>query len=165
MKQDEKYIKRCIKLAEKSFKNGDAPFGSIVVLGNKIVAQSENWTIRKKNVTRHAEMEVILKTQKKLSPFKISQCTIYSNCEPCPMCAFILRELKFKRVVYALKSPYMGGHSKWNILRDSELEKFTPVFSKPPDVIMGVLKGKAMIIFKKAGWGKMFKPKKKSTNS
>lgn len=160
MTKDEKFMLRCIELAEKSVKEGEAPFGSLVVVDNKIIAESGNKIFKTKDITQHAEMRVILAAQKKFKSFDLSKCTIYTNCEPCPMCAFMIRELKFKRVVYSSKSPYMGGHSKWNILEDTELEKFNPVFNKPPKVVGGVLAEKAMEIFRRAGWGPMFKKRK-----
>ena len=162
MTKDEKFILRCIELAEQSVKRGESPFGGVVTVGSKIIAESGNKVLETKDLTQHAEMRVILEAQKKFKSLDLSKCTIYTNCEPCPMCAFMIRELKFKRVVYALKSPYMGGHSKWNILQDGELEKFHPVFSKPPQVTGGVLADKAIGTFKKAGWGSMLKKRRKT---
>lgn len=156
MTKDEKFIARCIELATQSVKRGEAPFGALVVMGNKIIAESGNRVIEKKDVTQHAEMRVILQTQKKFNSFNLSKCTLYTNCEPCPLCSFMVRELKFRRVVYSLKSPYMGGHSKWNILEDRGLEKFRPVFCKPPRVVSGILREKAKEVFRKAGWRAMF---------
>ena len=163
MTRDEKFMARCIKLAENSVKRGESPFGSLITVNNKIIAESGNMVFKTNDMTQHAEMRVMLAAQKKLKSFNLSKCTIYTNCEPCSMCSFMIRELKIKRVVYALKSPYMGGHSKWNILEDRELEKFHPVFNRPPDVLTGVLAKEAMITFKKAGWGLMFKKSKKKT--
>ena len=68
------------------------------------------------------------------------------------MCSFMMRELKFKTVVFAIVSPYMGGYSKWEILQDPGLEKIEAVFAKPPEIISGFLKEEAEKIFRKAGW-------------
>lgn len=155
-KLDKKYITRCVELAKKSLKNGESPFGSIVAENGNIISESENKVFKDKDITKHAEMIAILAAQKKLGKKNLSKCTLYTICEPCPMCAFLLRELKFKKIVYSLESPYMGGHSKWNILEDPYLEKFKPVFSKPPIVIKGVMRNRAIDVFKKAGWGPMF---------
>ena len=37
----------------------------------------------------------------------------------------MIREYRISRVVFAIMSPFMGGYSKWNILEDDELTKFT----------------------------------------
>ena len=154
---DKKFMLRCIELAEKSVDEEESPFGSVVTLNNKVLAESGNKTIKTRDITQHAEMRVILKAQKILSPSELTKCTLYTNCEPCPMCAFMIRELKFKRVVYAMVSPHMGGENKWNILKDKKLECFKPVFGKPPEVIGGFLKIIAKKTFDRAGWGPMFK--------
>ena len=155
-KLDKKHIIRCIELAERSFKKGESPFGSVVVKDGKVISESGNEVFKNKDITKHAEMIAILAAQKKVGKKNLSKCTLYTICEPCPMCSFLLRELKFKKVVYSLESPYMGGHGKWNILKDPYLERLKPVFSKPPIVIKGVMKNKAMGVFRRAGWGPMF---------
>lgn len=146
-----KYIKRCIELSKEAIKEGDNPFGALIANEDGILVESKN-KIKENDVTNHAEIMVMRKAQKMKETDDLSNYTIYSNCEPCPMCAFIMRELKFKRVVFAIKSPWMGGYTKWNILEDKDLLKFKPIFTDPPEVISGVLEEKAKKVFKKAGW-------------
>ena len=81
------------------------------------------------------------KAQKELKTDDMSDCLIYSNFEPCSMCAFMIRELGFSVVVFSLKSPYCGGYSRWDILQDSVLKRLN--FQDPPTVITGVLEKKA----------------------
>ncbi len=149
--QDKEFIKRCIELSDEALSCGDNPFGSVISRGGDIIAEARN-EISNNDVTMHAEIVAMKKVQKLLGSSDLSDCVIYSNCEPCPMCSFMMRELKFRKVVFALKSPYMGGHSKWNILEDQGLIRFKPVFSNPPEVIAGLLEDEAREIFKKAGW-------------
>jgi tRNA(adenine34) deaminase len=153
MKRDEFFIKKCIALAEMSIKKGEAPFGSLIVEKGKIIVSSTNANEKKHDITSHAEIMVMRKAQKKLNTKDLSTCEIYSNCEPCPMCSFMMRELHFKRVIYGVKSPNMGGHNKWNILEDKNLAKFNPPFDKKPEVIGGVLEKECRKTFTKIGWG------------
>ncbi|MBI2574092.1 MAG: nucleoside deaminase [Candidatus Wildermuthbacteria bacterium] len=155
-KKDEQHMRRCIELAEQSVKNGDAPFGSLIARNRIILAESGNAIAVGGDVTNHAEILAMKAVQKALGTNDLSDCDIYSNCEPCPMCAFMMRELKFRRVVFAAKSPYMGGYSKWNILQDKELQMFKPVFGKPPRVIAGLFEKEAQKTFLRAGWSKRF---------
>ncbi len=145
-----KYIKRAVKLSEEALKEGDNPFGAVIADKEGVLTEAKNKTTG--DVTGHAEIIAMKKAQKILNTNDLSNYTIYSSCEPCPMCAFMIRELKFKRVVFSLASPFMGGYSKWNILEDEELMKFEPVFSDPPEIIFGILKEEASEVFKKAGW-------------
>jgi len=157
MNKDEKYINYCIKLAELSHLQGENPFGSVLVYKDKIISYSGNKTVSTKNVTQHAELRVLLRAQKKLTPKQLSESTLYTNCEPCPMCAFMIRELKIAKVVYGFSSPYMGGHTKWNILEDKDLEQFSPVFAPSPQICAKVLEESALKKFHEAGWGDMSK--------
>ncbi len=151
MEIHEKCMKRCLELAQISLKRGDNPFGCVIVSDGEILVEAGN-EIKKNDVTNHAEVVAMREAQKILKTSDLSNCSIYSNCEPCPMCSFMMRELKFKTVVFALTSPHMGGYSKWGILQDKGLEKFAPVFSKSPKIIVGVLKEEAQQLFREAGW-------------
>jgi len=153
MKNNEFYIKKCIELAEISVKKGEAPFGSLIVKNGKIIIKTINANEKNHDVTNHAEIMAMRKAQKKLHSKDLSDCEIYSNYEPCPMCSFMIRELHFKKVVFGLRSPDMGGQSRWNILQDKVLSKFKPFFSEEPEVVGGVLEKKCKEIFIKIGWG------------
>jgi tRNA(adenine34) deaminase len=84
--------------------------------------------------------ETISEAQKALGKMRLRNCTIYSNAEPCPMCSFPIREARISRVVFAIKSPIMGGFSRWNVLRDAELSNTMPeAFAEPPEVVSGLL--------------------------
>jgi tRNA(adenine34) deaminase len=72
------------------------------------------------------------------------------------MCAFMARELKFGRIVYAVSSPVCGGHKRWKILKDVELLKLEPFYDAPPEVIGGVLKTEALALMRKIGWHHYF---------
>ena len=117
--QHEKFIKRCIELAQEALDAGDNPFGAVVVKDNRIIAM------------RNAK--------KALGTPDLSGCTLYSNCEPCPMCSFMAREQKLEAVVFALRAPHMGGYSRWDILQDQGLARYEPVYTFPPNVVTGVL--------------------------
>lgn len=147
--QDEKYIQRCIELSAESMEKGDAPFGSLVVLNGEIIAESSNNAAAK--VSDHAEVIALHRAHEKVGHSNLTGATLYTNCEPCPMCAFMTREYKISRLVYALPSPFMGGHSKWNIMEDEELEKFPPFFGAVPEVIGGVLEAEAKAVFQRSG--------------
>ncbi|MDP2649419.1 MAG: nucleoside deaminase [bacterium] len=135
MKKDNVYIRRCIELSKKSLDNGELPFGSLIVKRGRIIAESENRTKKDGDITSHAEMVVVKKTQKVLGTQNLSDCTIYCSTEPCPMCSFMIRELKFKKVVFAVRSPIMGGFSNFKILQDKRLEKIKNFYTKPPLII------------------------------
>lgn len=138
-------MRRCIELAETGGKMGDFPFGSVVVLDDKIVSGEYNEAFQKNEVYRHAELLALLGAQKKLSRDELSRCTIYSSVEPCPMCAFAIQELNIRRVVFGLRSPIMGGYTKWKILQDEQInEAFPNTFGRIPEITSDVLKSEVI---------------------
>ncbi|MBI2551698.1 nucleoside deaminase [Candidatus Uhrbacteria bacterium] len=158
--QDEKFIRRCIELSEEALKNRDKPFGSLITENGNIIVEASNDS--ENRVSNHAEIIALNKAHQMLGTSTLAACTLYSNCEPCPMCSFMIREFKIKRVVFALSSLYMGGYSKWNILEDVELSQFKPFFGNPPEVVPNVLEDEAKRVFDKTPlW--MFGSKAKNT--
>jgi tRNA(adenine34) deaminase len=71
------------------------------------------------------------------------------------MCSFAIRETRIGRVVFSIKSPMMGGLSKWNVLRDTEVSHALPeVFGSVPEVIAGLLRQEAEAVWSK--WNPVF---------
>ncbi len=137
---DHVMMARCIELSRVAASKGEYPFGAVVALDGQVVAEAINRSIRDRDVSRHAEVIALSRAQKAMGKKEIHHCTLYSNVEPCAMCAFCIREAWVKRVVYALGSPLMGGHSKWNILRDEAISQRLPEsFGAVPEVVSGIL--------------------------
>ncbi len=133
-------MQRCVALSAEAMHAGEIPFASLVCRDGEVVAEATNRVVRDRDVTRHAELIAIAAAQKALGTRVLSGCTLYSNVEPCPMCAFPVREAQIGRVVFALRSPLMGGLSKWNILRDAEISDVMPeAFGRVPEVVAGLL--------------------------
>jgi tRNA(adenine34) deaminase len=121
----------------------------VICDGDEIVAEATNRVKRDGDITKHAEMVAMSEAQKKLGKTKLSNCTIYSNVEPCAMCSYCIRETGIGRVVYAIRSPVMGGFSKWKLLQDRELSSELPVvFGRPPAIAAGVLEGEAEAVWR-----------------
>lgn len=145
MTNDEKNIQQCIALSKKAYQSGEAPFASIITKDEKTIAEAINGSRNK--ISDHAEILVLDKAHKALGTSNLSSCTLYSICEPCPMCAFMIREYKIRKVVFSLTSPFVGGYSKWPILQDEEITQFSEYFSQPPEVLSGIMETEAKAVF------------------
>ncbi len=73
---------------------------SIIVKGDKIIAQAVNTVYQKKQPFRHGEINAIEKACKKLKSFDLSNCWLYTTYEPCPMCASACVWARLKGVIY-----------------------------------------------------------------
>jgi tRNA(adenine34) deaminase len=154
---DKTMMRHCIQLSAAAPQSGEFPFAAIVSEGANIVAEVTNRVAQDRDVTRHAELLAISKAQQVLGTKDLSRCTIYSNVEPCVMCSFPIRETRIARVVFAIRSPLMGGYSKWNVLRDAEISNVMPeAFGPIPETIAGLLHAEAEKVWWKwnpAIWG------------
>jgi tRNA(adenine34) deaminase len=143
-------MQRCIRLSAAAGRGGEFPFACLICEGDRVIAKATNQVARDADVTRHAELLAISEAQKNLGRKDLSNCTIYSNVEPCVMCSFPMRETRISRVIYSISSPMMGGFSKWNVLRDSEISREMPeAFGPVPEVIAGVLQREAEMVWQK----------------
>ena len=111
---DERMMRRCLALAALSSHQREYPFGAVVVRNSEIVAEATNRVARDCDVTHHAEVVAMAEAQQRLGSADLSDCTLYSNVEPCALCSYTIREARLARVVFALRSPVMGGFSRWN---------------------------------------------------
>lgn len=143
--EDKRFIARCIELSKEALARGDGPFGSLVARDGFVIAEGVNDA--QSRVSDHAEVLALHHAQAALGTTNLTGCTLYTNCEPCPMCAFMAREYKVSRVVFALPSPFVGGYTKWPILQDTEMTGFAPFFKEPPEVVSGVLEPEAKAVF------------------
>lgn len=145
---DADMMRRCLALAKSSGKLGEYPYASVICRDGEFVCELVNCVARDHDVTRHAEVVALCEAQKVLSQTSLDDCTLYVNAEPCAYCCYGIRETRIGRVVYGLKSPVMGGHSRWDILADTLLSSTMPeVFAPPPEIVAGFMEVEAEEIF------------------
>ena len=148
-------MRRCVALSAAAVRRQELPFACVICCDGEVVAEAINRVVQDGDVTRHAEILAISEAQRILGRTDLSDCTIYSNVEPCPMCAFPIRETRIGRVVYAISSPMMGGFSKWNVLGDNEISNVMPeVFGERPEVAAGLHYCEAAAVWRK--WNPIF---------
>ena len=98
--QDKEYMREAIRLADESVKNGGGPFGAVVVMDGEIVAGRSNSVTIDNDPTAHAEVNTIRAACRKLGTFDLSDCVIYTSCEPCPMCLGAIYWARISRIYY-----------------------------------------------------------------
>ena len=83
---NETYMRMAIRLSVENVEGGGGPFAAIVVKDGEIVAKGVNRVAEENDPTAHAEIMAIRAAAYKLQRFKLTDCVLYSTCEPCPMC-------------------------------------------------------------------------------
>lgn len=96
------FLQRAIELAVDNVESGlGGPFAALVVEDESILASGTNRVTTVHDPTAHAEITAIRAACKERGDFRLSGCTLYSTCEPCPMCLGAIYWARLDRVVYA----------------------------------------------------------------
>ena len=83
-------------------KKGDLPYGAVIVKDNEIVIRSYNTAQTDNDVSAHGEINALRAFTKKhgYSLDALRDHTLYTTCEPCPMCAAACIWAGVSRVVF-----------------------------------------------------------------
>lgn len=100
MEKDILFMKEAIRLSRQAVKNGNEPFGAVLVKDNEIVFTNENQIYTKHDPTFHAEAGLIRRFCAETGITDLSDYTLYSSCEPCFMCCGAMVWVKLGRLVY-----------------------------------------------------------------
>lgn len=111
------YLKRTVELSRLARKNGNTPFGALLVdKDGNIIIEAENIEITDSNCTGHAETTVMVNASKKYSKEFLWDCTLYSTAEPCAMCSGAIYWGNVGRVVYGISEKRLleltGNHEQ-----------------------------------------------------
>lgn len=100
--QDLQFMRRAIELAQNGIDSNDGgPFGCVVVKDGEIIGEGNNCVTSTNDPTAHAEVVAIREACKNLNSFQLENCTIYTSCEPCPMCLGAIYWARPKQVYFA----------------------------------------------------------------
>ena len=101
---DEGHLRRAIELATAAREGGDEPFGSLLVGPDGLLAEEHNTTRTDGDITAHPELKLARWAARELESAVARATTMYTSCEPCPMCAAAIERSGLGRVVFALSS-------------------------------------------------------------
>ena len=98
----EHYLQQAINLAQDNVSSHNGgPYGAIIVKQEKIISSSGNLVTAIIDPTAHAEIVAIRLACKALNDIKLTGCTLYTSCEPCPMCLGAVYWARLDKVYYA----------------------------------------------------------------
>jgi tRNA(adenine34) deaminase len=114
MSAQKRFMRAAIAEAEKGKRGDDYGVGAVVVRKSRVIARASNRTKRDQNQVAHAEVLAIQAAARKLGRRHLSECTIYTTHEPCPMCAGAIVFARLKGVVYGARYRDMERYAKKN---------------------------------------------------
>lgn len=98
--EDARFMEMAIALSEENIETGGGPFGAVIVRNGEVIATGTNRVVPNNDPTAHAEVTAIRNACQKLGTFELDGSTIYSSCEPCPMCLAALYWAGVSRICY-----------------------------------------------------------------
>ncbi len=143
--KDTYFMEIAVDLALKARKEGDEPFGALLVYKDQVVKTSENQVHTLSDPTAHAELKLIREYCSENRIEDLSEYTLYTSCEPCAMCSGAMVWSKLGRLVYGVSHDALAKIAGDNIMIGCE-----ELFEKSPhspDVKGGVLKSMAIKVF------------------
>lgn len=98
---DQFFLQQALNLAIQSAKQQGGPFGAIIVHNGNVIGQGHNQVTETCDPSAHAEIMAIRNACNNINSHQLKDCTIYSSCEPCPMCMSAIYWARIPRLIYA----------------------------------------------------------------
>lgn len=98
----ELFMRRAIELSKKGIRSHNGgPFGAVIVRDGEVIAEGNNCVTSQNDPTLHAEIVAIRRACAHIGSFDLTECVLYTSCEPCPMCLGAVYWSRIKEVYYA----------------------------------------------------------------
>ncbi|MBN1196963.1 MAG: nucleoside deaminase [Candidatus Aminicenantes bacterium] len=95
------FMARALAEARLGVERGDGgPFGALIVQGNRIISCNHNEVLVRRDPTAHAEILAIRAAALVLGRPHLTDCVLYTTCEPCPMCLGAAAWARIPRLFY-----------------------------------------------------------------
>jgi tRNA(Arg) A34 adenosine deaminase TadA len=117
---DSALLRLAFDLARRARAHGNHPFGAVLASqSGQVLLEVENTVLTARDVTGHAETNLIRLACARWPKETLAQCTLYTSTEPCPMCAGAIYWAGVGRVVYGLSQEglyALGGEGSDGLL-------------------------------------------------
>jgi tRNA(Arg) A34 adenosine deaminase TadA len=108
--RDTAFLRAAIEVAERARATGNHPFGALLAdRSGNVLLEAENTVITERDITGHAELNLVRAAAARYEPDVLAGCTLYASTEPCAMCASAIVWSGIGRVVFALSGARMVG--------------------------------------------------------
>ncbi|HSE42041.1 MAG TPA: nucleoside deaminase [Acidobacteriota bacterium] len=157
--QDQKdayFMELALHQAELAVSKGQTPFGSVVVNEDrKLIGEGHNSVRSDFDPAAHAEVVAIRNAWRSVGNWQLmTGSTLYTSCEPCLLCSFVITQVGFKRVVFAARGTDVPGYKP---LLGADLFKAADWVNQQPDwtpleVVPDFMRNRALKIIAAFPW-------------
>ncbi len=135
-----------MRLALEEARQGDFPFGAVILREGRVAARGHNMGVRANDPTAHGEMVAIRRFLAARPAAELKGATIYTTGEPCPMCMSAILWCGFGRVVYAASIEELSRRMGQIMVTSREVAEAAPF--ETIDITGGVLAAEALALFR-----------------
>jgi tRNA(adenine34) deaminase len=122
IRDDERWMQRCLELAQQAAAVDEVPVGALVVLDGVVVGEGRNRVEAQRSPLAHAEMEAVQQALTTVGEKRLPGAALYCTLEPCFLCAGAILHARIARVVFGARDPKFGAvRSLANVLEDPRL--------------------------------------------
>ena len=114
---EERFMLEALRLAREAAAEGDEPYGAVLVKDGEIVSRGKNRIHTMNDPTAHSEIMAMRTYCMEHGTKDLSECTLYTSCEPCFMCSACIVRVKLKKLVFAASEAEcaaLEGHSVYD---------------------------------------------------
>ncbi len=105
-RQDTEFMQQALAQADKSYREGGLPIGSVMVEQGQLVSAGHNQRVQLGDPTAHGEMDCLRKAGRRA---RYDHCTLYTTLSPCMMCAGTIVQFGIPRVVVGEDQSFKGN--------------------------------------------------------
>ena len=100
------FMERALELAETAITRGQTPFGAVIVdRDGELVGEGHNTVRADRDPTAHGEIVAIRDAWRRVGAWqRLAGCTLYTSCEPCLLCSFVITQIGIGRVIFAARA-------------------------------------------------------------
>jgi tRNA(adenine34) deaminase len=109
-------------LARQAHLTNDTPVGSLIVRGDRVIAEGVEAVRGTGDVTAHAEIQALRSAFVQTRSRDLTGCTLYTSVEPCVMCAYAIRLARVSVVVSGARaSDASSSLNAYTVLSDASI--------------------------------------------
>jgi tRNA(adenine34) deaminase len=138
---DERFMRAALDEA----RQGDAPYGTVIVRDGQIVARGHNLRRTIDDPTAHGEMTAIRRGLIEHGSLALQGSTLYTTGEPRPMCMGAILWCRFSRLVFAASVQQIATTRDQIMISSADIAAKAPFM--PITITGGVLADEAMRLF------------------
>jgi tRNA(adenine34) deaminase len=139
---------RFMRIALDEARQGDSPFGTVIVGGGQVLAQAHNVARTTGDPTAHGEMVAIRRCLADHGSAALQGSTLYTTGEPCAMCMGAILWSRVGRMVFAASVQQLAVIRDQIMIGSAEIAAKAPFL--PIKITGGVLANEALQLFAKS---------------